>query len=359
MARLSLRRRAAATGRDRPTPAHLLEVSDLRVEFATDDGIVHAVNGVSFHVDAGETLAIVGESGSGKSVSVLSVLRLIPEPPGRIVSGSVRFEGTDLLRLDPESLRRIRGSRVGMIFQEPLSSLNPVFTIGDQVAEAIRSHEAVSHRAARTRVVELLGLVNIANPRRIVDAYPHQLSGGMCQRVMLSMAIACRPRLLIADEPTTALDITTQAQLLELIRGLQADLGMAVIWITHDLGIVAGIADRVQVMYAGRIVESADAETLYGDPLHPYTLALLGCIPRLDAARSDRLTTIPGAPPDLVRRSVGCPFAPRCTFRVDRSMLEDPSLEPVGPGHARACFAPVEALRAGRVGPHAAAATAP
>jgi oligopeptide transport system ATP-binding protein len=327
---------------------HLLEVRDLRVEFATDDGVVHAVNGISFHVDEGETLAVVGESGSGKSVAMLSVMRLIPEPPGRIVSGEVLFEGVDLRHLDRESMRRLRGSRMAMIFQEPLSSLNPVFTIGDQIGEALRTHLRLSGRAVRERSVELLSMVNIPNPDRILESYPHQLSGGMCQRVMLAIAISCEPRLLIADEPTTALDITTQAQLLELVSRLQEEFGMAVIWITHDLGIVAGLADRVQVMYAGRIVETAHVDDVYADPLHPYTIGLLGCIPRLDEERVERLMSIPGAPPDMRRLPVGCAFAPRCSFVLERCMLEDPFLQPAGASHHRACWAPVDALRKAR-----------
>jgi oligopeptide transport system ATP-binding protein len=338
--------------------AHLLEVRDLRTEFVTDDGVVHAVNGVSFHVDEGETLAIVGESGSGKSVTMLSVMRLIPEPPGRIVSGEILFAGVDLRRLDGDAMRHLRGSKLGMIFQEPLTSLNPVFTVGDQVGEAVHTHLDLPRPAVRDRTVELLSMVNIPDPARLLGAYPHQLSGGMCQRVMLAIAIACGPQILIADEPTTALDTTTQAQLLELVRGLQSELGMAVIWITHDLGIVAGLADRVQVMYAGRIVETADVDALYADPLHPYTLGLLGCIPRLDEARAERLTSIAGSPPDMIRTSPGCPFAPRCEFRLERCADEDPALIAAADGHARACWAPVETSRAaGRTGRACAATT--
>ena len=331
------------------TGARILEVRDLRTEFQTDDGIVRAVNGVSFHVDEGETLAIVGESGSGKSVTMLSVMRLIPEPPGRIVSGQVYFDGHDLLKLDPDEMRALRGSRLAMIFQEPLSSLNPVFSIGDQLGEAITAHKRMPGSAVRDRSVELLSMVNIPGPERVLAAYPHQLSGGMCQRVMLAMAIAGEPSILIADEPTTALDITTQLQLLDLVRGLQARLGMAVIWITHDLGVVAGLADRVQVMYAGRIVEAAGVEGLYEDPIHPYTLGLLRCIPRLDETRPERLASIPGSPPDLIRPIVGCPFAPRCDFRIDRCSLDDPPLELAADEHRRACWAPIGDVRARRV----------
>jgi len=327
---------------------HLLEVRDLRTEFVTDDGVIHAVNGISFHVDEGETLAIVGESGSGKSVAMLSVMRLIPEPPGRIVSGEILFEGVDLRRLDRDSMRRLRGSRMAMIFQEPLSSLNPVFTIGDQIGEPLRIHLRLSARAVRERSIELLSMVNIPNPERILESYPHQLSGGMCQRVMLAIAISCEPRLLIADEPTTALDITTQAQLLELVSRLRDELRMAVVWITHDLGVVAGLADRVQVMYAGRIVETAGVDELYANPLHPYTIGLLRCIPRLDEERIERLASIPGTPPDMRTLSPGCPFAPRCSFVLDRCWAENPSLESVGAAHQRACWAPIDGLRAVR-----------
>jgi oligopeptide transport system ATP-binding protein len=328
------------------TAGHLLEVRDLRTEFLTDDGVVHAVNGVSLHLDERETLAIVGESGSGKSVTMLSVMRLVPQPPGRIVSGEVLFEGHDLLRLDAEEMRRLRGSRLAMIFQEPVSSLDPVFSIGSQLGEAISVHHRLPRRAVSERSRELLAMVNIPSPDRVLASYPHQLSGGMCQRVMLAMALAGDPRILIADEPTTALDITTQSQLLLLVRRLQAELGMAVIWITHDLGVVAGLADRVLVMYAGRIVESADVETLYADPVHPYTLGLLRCIARLDEARPDRLATIPGSPPDLIRPIAGCPFAPRCGFRLERCTDDEPVPEPVADGHDRACWAPLPDVRA-------------
>lgn len=327
------------------TRGPLLEVRDLETRVVTEDGVVQAVNGVTFHVEDGETLAVVGESGSGKTMTMLSIMRLVAEPPGQ-VTGQVLFEGADLLKLDGEAMRRIRGSRIGMIFQDPLTSLDPVFAIGDQVDEAMRPHLDLGKRALRTRTLELLSMVNIANPDRIADAYPHQLSGGMSQRVMLAIAIACQPRLLIADEPTTALDITTQAQLLELVRGLQSELGMAIIWITHDLGIVAGLADRVQVMYAGRIVESADVEMLYADPLHPYTLGLLSCVPRLDRDRSDRLTSIPGAPPSMIGLPPGCTFAPRCSFRLERCTTDMPTLEVGDGGHQRACWAEAGALRA-------------
>jgi oligopeptide transport system ATP-binding protein len=341
---------AATEGPAADTPAasaaHLLEVRGLRTEFGTDSGVVHAVNEVSFHVDAGEVLAIVGESGSGKSVTMLSVMRLIKQPPGRIVAGEVLLDGRDLLGLDAEQMRRVRGSTIGMIFQEPLTSLNPVFTVGDQVDEAIRAHGSVSRGAARARTLELLAQVNIPDPGRVARAWPHQLSGGMCQRVMLAIALACHPRLLIADEPTTALDITTQAQLLELIRRLQSELDMAVIWITHDLGIVAGLADRVLVMYAGRVVETAPVDELYANPVHPYTQGLLACIPRIDGERGATLMSIPGAPPDLVQPPPGCPFTPRCGYAHDRCRTDEPPLERVSAEHLRACWAPLELLRA-------------
>ncbi len=323
---------------------HLLEVHDLTTRIATEDGVVQAVNGVSFYLDDGETLAVVGESGSGKTVTMLSITRLIADPPAR-VTGEAWFAGADLLQLNGEAMRRVRGSTIGMIFQDPMTSLDPVFTIGDQIEEAMRSHLKLGKRALRERVLDLLAMVNIANPDRVADAYPHQLSGGMNQRVMLAIAISCAPRLLIADEPTTALDITTQAQLLELIRRLQGDLGMAVIWITHDLGIVAGLADRMQVMYGGRIVESADVETLYNDPLHPYTLGLLSCVPRLDRDRSDRLTSIPGSPPRMIDLPAGCTFAPRCSFRLERCATQTPDLDVVEGVHSRACWAATSALR--------------
>jgi len=324
----------------------LLDVRDLVTRIATEDGVVQAVNGVSFQVNDGKTVAVVGESGSGKSMTMLSIMRLVAEPPGR-VTGQVIFEGTDLLTLDGDAMRRVRGARIGMIFQDPLTSLDPVFTVGDQIVEAMRPHLVdLGKRALRDRAVELLAMVNIANPERIASAYPHQLSGGMSQRVMLAIGISCEPRLLIADEPTTALDITTQAQLLELVQRLQGDLGMAVVWITHDLGIVAGLADRVLVMYGGRIVESADVDGLYADPQHPYSLGLLSCVPRLDRPRSERLVSIPGAPPKMIDVLDGCTFASRCAFRLDRCTVDTPVLEVRADGHGRACWASSDSLKA-------------
>jgi oligopeptide/dipeptide ABC transporter ATP-binding protein len=336
---------------DAPPPsggaAHLLDVRHLTTRFGVEGATIHAASDVSFHVDTGEVLAIVGESGSGKSVTMLSVMGLIPTPPGRIDAGEVLFEGQDLLRLPRGEMRTLRGSRLAMIFQEPTASLDPVFTVGSQIDEALRTHLGLARRAARARSIELLAMVRIADPRRVAESFPHQLSGGMCQRAMLAMAIACDPRLLIADEPTTALDITTQAQLLELIRGLQEQLGMAVIWITHDLGIVAGLADRVAVMYGGRIVETGRVEDIYADPVHPYTQGLLRAIPRIDLARAERLVPIAGSPPDLAAQPAGCSFEPRCAFRLERCTTDRPELLAVEGSHGRgrACWAPLEALR--------------
>ena len=329
--------------------APILEVRDLRTEFSTADGVVYAVNGVSFDVRPGETLALVGESGSGKSVAMLSVMGLIPNPPGRIVGGTVRFQDRDLLAMPREELRQLRGNQLAMIFQEPLSSLDPLFSVGNQITEALDAHLSVSRGDARQRALELLRQVNIAGPERVIDAYPHQLSGGMCQRVMLAIALACRPKLLIADEPTTALDITTQAQLLDLVRGLQRDLGMAVIWVTHDLGIVAGLADRVAVMYAGRIVEQGTVDEIFADPQHPYTRGLLSSIPRLDVDRQNRLPYIAGAPPNMLQPPTGCPFNPRCPFRIQTCIDVDPPLEQVDAlgSHLRACWVAVDVVRAG------------
>jgi oligopeptide/dipeptide ABC transporter ATP-binding protein len=340
-----------ATDAGAPAAAPLLEVRSLRTEFQTDAGTVHAVRDVSFTVSPGEVLGIVGESGSGKSVTMLSVMGLIQSPPGRIVGGEVLFEGRDLLQLSPGELRHVRGAEIGMIFQEPLSSLNPVFTIGDQLDEALRVHRRISKAEARKHSVEMLEMVNIASPERVVDDYPHQLSGGMCQRVMLAVALACRPRLLIADEPTTALDISTQDQLLALVRQLQADLGLAVVWITHDLGIVAGLADRVVVMYAGEVMEQAAVDDLYDLPAHPYTIGLMDCVPTIVGPHRDRLASIPGAPPDLVHAPDGCPFEPRCAWRVETCATQRPPLEEIAPGHLRACWVPVETVRADRIPP--------
>jgi oligopeptide transport system ATP-binding protein len=319
----------------------LLEVKNLKTWFYTPDGIVKAVNGVSFTLNEGEALGLVGESGCGKSVSAMSLMRLIPTPPGRIVEGEVIFDGRDLLKLNDEGIRRIRGNDIAMIFQDPMTSLNPVLTIGRQIGEALELHKGMNRDQSRQRTIELLELVGIPSARSRVDDYPHQFSGGMRQRVMIAMALSCDPKLLIADEPTTALDVTIQAQILDLIMQLRRELGMAVIMITHDLGVVAGVADKINVMYAGYIVESAPAEELFSKPRHPYTLGLLRSIPRIDEPRKEKLIPIEGLPPDLIDAPVGCPFVPRCTYKVDRCVEENPSLEPVEPGHSIACWVDV------------------
>jgi len=319
----------------------LLEVKGLRTQFHTQDGVVNAVNGISYAVDERETVAIVGESGCGKSVGVLSIMRLIPQPPGKIVGGEVFFEGRDLLKLREDELRQIRGNRISMIFQDPMTSLNPVLTIGKQVGEALEVHQGLSNSEARARTVGLLRLVGIPEPERRLDDYPHQFSGGMRQRSMIAMALSCNPKLLIADEPTTALDVTIQAQIIDLVRRLRDEFGMAIIWITHDLGIVAGLADRVLVMYAGYIVESAPVKELYANPRHPYTLGLLRSLPRLDADTPERLVPIDGLPPDLINLPRACPFAPRCRYSVEQCYHANPALSSVRLGHEIACFVEV------------------
>ena len=319
----------------------LLEVKNLKTWFHTPDGIVKAVNGVSYTLNEGEALGLVGESGCGKSVSAMSLMRLIPTPPGKIVEGEVWFDGQDLLKLSDEGIRRIRGNDIAMIFQDPMTSLNPVLTVGRQIDEALELHKGLSRSDARKRTVELLELVGIPAARSRADDYPHQFSGGMRQRVMIAMALSCDPKLLIADEPTTALDVTIQAQILELIKRLRQELCMAVILITHDLGVVAGVTDRINVMYAGYIVESAPAEELFSNPRMPYTLGLLRSIPRIDQPRKEKLIPIEGLPPDLVDAPQGCPFVPRCSYKVDRCVAENPSLEPVKAGHTIACWVDV------------------
>jgi len=317
----------------------LLEVRDLRTEFRTGAGVVRAVDGVSYTVDPGETVAVVGESGSGKSVGALSILRLIPSPPGRVVGGEVLFGGRDIMKLSDAAMREVRGGEIGMVFQEPMTSLNPVLTIGRQITEMLEQHRGTERAAAEKRAEELLGLVGIADAKRRLKQYPHQLSGGMRQRVMIAIAIACDPKLIIADEPTTALDVTIQAQILELMQKLTHQLGVALIVITHNLGIVARYAHRVNVMYAGRIVESGPAAAIYHNPHHPYTMALLKSVPRLDRPRQARLDPIEGQPPDLTRLDRGCSFRPRCRFAIDACAVSAPPLEPVGaPGQLAACF---------------------
>ncbi len=321
---------------------NLLEVKDLKTRFHTPEGIVHAVNGVSFSLPEGGTLAVVGESGCGKSVTMMSVLRLIAIPPGEIASGSVLYRGRDLLQTsEDEMARSIRGQEIAMIFQDPMTSLNPVLTIGRQITESLRVHLGMQADDAQKRATNLLDMVGIPDGARRLGSYPHQFSGGMRQRVMIAMALACNPSLLIADEPTTALDVTIQAQIVELVQTLRAKLNMAVIWITHDLGVVAGMAERVIVMYAGYIVEEADVDALFDSPAHPYTLALLAALPRVDKRRDKRLKSIPGAPPNLLVAPRGCPFAPRCEFVRERCRDENPPLRPVAAGHRAACWVDV------------------
>ena len=319
----------------------LLEVDHLRTHFRTPDGIVRAVDGISFHVDAGEVLAIVGESGCGKSVTAMSILRLIPDPPGRS-AGAIRFEGRDLLQATERDMRKIRGNDISMIFQEPMTSLNPVLTVGRQIGEALRLHQGLNKTDAIKRAIEALETVGIPEPARRVTQYPHELSGGMRQRVMIAMALACSPKLLIADEPTTALDVTVQAQILDLMRQLNARTGSALILITHDLGVVAEMAQRVVVMYGGRKVEEAPVATLYAKPLHPYTRALLKSVPRLEhggaGVGQTRLAEIPGVVPSLRDVIAGCIFAPRCGFATDRCRAAYPPLEDHGGGHTVACW---------------------
>jgi oligopeptide/dipeptide ABC transporter ATP-binding protein len=320
----------------------LLAVDDLRVHFWTGSGTVHAVNGISFEIGAGETLGIVGESGCGKSVTALALLGLLPRA-GRVRSGTARFDGRDLLRLSQRTLRRVRGRQVAMIFQDPMTSLNPVLTIGRQLREPLETHFGMSRKAAAARAAELLDRVGIPNPDTRLADYPHQFSGGMRQRAMIAMALACRPKLLIADEPTTALDVTIQAQILALLKELVAEERTALILITHDLGVVAGMCERVNVMYAGMFMETGSAEQLFGTPRHPYTLGLLQSVPRLDAARRAALQPIEGAPRDMLRPPSACPFQPRCRYEVEQSRLEVPPLLEIEPGHKVACFNPVPA----------------
>ncbi|MBP8306862.1 MAG: ABC transporter ATP-binding protein [Burkholderiaceae bacterium] len=322
----------------------MLEVRDLRTWFETDRGLFRAVDGISFDVGRGRTVGLVGESGCGKSVTSLSLMGLVPSPPGQVSAQSIRFEGQDLLGLSPQARRMLRGDRMSMVFQEPMTSLNPVHTIGRQIVEAIRAHSDMSAQAARARAIEVLELVRIPSAAQRFDDFPHHLSGGMRQRVMIAMALACEPALLIADEPTTALDVTIQAQILELLRDLQQRLGMAILIITHDLGVIAELVDEVIVMYAGKIVESAPVDALFNDPQHPYTIGLLGSIPRLDVDR-ERLATIEGSVPSPANQPVGCRFAPRCPFADARCHAQAPTLRELGSGHQVACWkAPVELL---------------
>jgi oligopeptide transport system ATP-binding protein len=315
----------------------LLDVRALETRFMTDSGAVKAVNGVSFQLAKGETLGIVGESGSGKSVTMLSVMRLIPSPPGQVSGGQVLFEGKDLLKLSTQQMRALRGNRIAMIFQDPMTSLNPVLTIGRQLTEPIELHMGLTSAQAEARAVDLLRLVGIPDPARRLQSYPHQFSGGMRQRVMIAMGLATNPSLLIADEPTTALDVTIQAQIVDLVKRLKHEFGMAIIWITHDLSLLAGLADRILVMYAGQIVEAAPLRELYRNPRHPYTIGLLQSVPRLDEERRDRLRPIGGFPPDLINYPTGCPFRPRCPYAVEQCGIAPP-LEQVGTAHLAACW---------------------
>ncbi len=316
----------------------VLEVRNLVARFHTDEGTVHAVNGISYSLGAGETLAIVGESGSGKTVHALSIMGLLPVPPGRVEGGEAILAGRDLLKLSTREWREIRGREVAMIFQDPMTSLNPVLSIGYQLTEALRWHLKLKPREARARAEEMLDLVGIPNPRARLSDHPHQLSGGQRQRVMIAMALSCTPSVLIADEPTTALDVTIQAQIIDLVEGLQKKLGMAIIWITHDLALVAGLAHRVAVMYAGHIVEEAPVGDIYRKPRHPYTKGLLHSIPKLDGDRKERLDSIPGQPPTLREPFQSCPFAPRCPHALERCRGELPGIHQVGPGHTAACW---------------------
>jgi oligopeptide/dipeptide ABC transporter ATP-binding protein len=316
----------------------LLEVKNLKTQFFTSAGVVRAVDDVSYDVEEGETLAVVGESGCGKSVSAMSILRLIPWPPGKVVGGTIHFMGEDLLTVSEDEIRTIRGRKISMVFQEPMTSLNPVLSIGLQLTETMQHHLGLSLEAANKRAVELLARVGIADPERRLDQYPHHLSGGMRQRVMIALALSCDPKLIIADEPTTALDVTIQAQILELMKELTRELGVALIVITHNLGIVARYADRVNVMYAGKMIEMGQAKQIYHDPLHPYTLGLLASVPRMDQPRGERLVPIIGQPPDLTLLDDGCAFRARCRFAIDRCSNEIPSLQETGDGHSVACW---------------------
>jgi oligopeptide transport system ATP-binding protein len=320
------------------TQQPLLEVKNLKTQFFTQDGVVKAVDDVSFYVMPGETLGVVGESGSGKSMTGLSIMRLIPNPPGKIVNGEVQFNGRDILKMSEEQVRSIRGNDIAMIFQDPMTSLNPVLTINRQISEALQLHMGMNKAQARARAVELLNMVGIPNADERVDQYPHQFSGGMRQRVMIAMALSCNPKLLIADEPTTALDVTIQAQILDLMRTLQSETGAGVLLITHSMGVVAGMADRVQVMYAGHIVETATTEEIFANPRHPYTVGLMKSIPRLDATRKTKLQPIRGLPPDLIDLPDMCPFVPRCNYASEKCEQKNPPLIEVGPGHYSACW---------------------
>lgn len=332
--------------------APLLEIRDLKTYFKTDEGIVRAVDGVSYSLKPGECLGVVGESGSGKSVTQVTVLGLIPQPPGIIAGGQILFKGQDLLKLKPNELRKIRGNRISMIWQDPMSSLNPFLKISRQLIEPLMTHQGMNKAEARAKAIEMLEKVGIPGAADRFDMYPHQFSGGMRQRVMIAMALLCQPELLIADEPTTALDVTIQAQILELIKGLRRDLGTSVIMITHDLGVVAGMADRIVVMYAGRLMEEAPARALFHKPSHPYTVGLLRSVPRLDKGKSSRLIPIDGRPPNVSKPIPGCPFAPRCVWAQDRCHKETPDVVEFEDGHRSSCWRAHE-VRHAQLGTHA------
>jgi oligopeptide transport system ATP-binding protein len=316
----------------------LLEVRSLKTQFFTQDGVVKAVDDVSFYVMPGETLGVVGESGSGKSMTGLSIMRLIPNPPGKIVNGEIVFNGNDVLKMSEDQVRSIRGNDIAMIFQDPMTSLNPVLTINRQISESLQLHMGMNKNQARNRAIELLEMVGIPNASERVDQYPHQFSGGMRQRVMIAMALSCNPKLLIADEPTTALDVTIQAQILDLMRNLQSETGAGVLMITHSMGVVAGMADRVQVMYAGHIVETAETEEIFANPRMPYTVGLMQSIPRLDSSKREKLRPIRGLPPDLIDLPDMCPFTPRCNYAREKCEQKNPPLLEVKPGHYAACW---------------------
>ncbi len=316
----------------------ILEVSDLVTRFYTEDGVVHAVNGISYTLEEGESMAIVGESGSGKSVGVLSIMGLIPDPPGKVEAGQALYNGRDLLKLSHSEIRQIRGRDLAMIFQDPMTSLNPVLTIGKQLTEALELHLGMDNEQSSERAAELLRIVGIPDAADRLKDYPHQFSGGQRQRIMIAMALSCNPSILIADEPTTALDVTIQAQIVELVQRLQAELGMAIIWITHDLGVVAGMVDKVSVMYAGYIIEQGAVRDVYKKTSHPYTLGLLKSIPTIDITEKKKLYTIEGMPPDLLQEPQSCPFAPRCPFVIDKCLEENPPLTPIASNHLAACW---------------------
>ncbi|MGZ9225935.1 MAG: ABC transporter ATP-binding protein [Anaerolineales bacterium] len=319
-------------------PDFILDVQGLETTFKTPEGVIHAVNGVSFGLAESETLGVVGESGCGKSVTMLSVLGLIPSPPGEVIAGTAVFSGHDLIKMSNEDIRHVRGAQIAMIFQDPMTSLNPVLTIGRQLEEPLVLHIGMSKKQASDRAAELLSMVGIPNAKDRLSDYPHQYSGGMRQRVMIAMALSCSPQILIADEPTTALDVTIQAQIMELVKRLRDELGMAIVWITHDLGVVAGMAQRVLVMYGGLIIEEAPVKELYANPEHPYTLGLLGSLPRVDEKERTKLYSIEGQPPVLYQKPNACPFAPRCKWVMEHCWSENPPLMEVGPDHRAACW---------------------